>query len=624
MRDFVVASAQSSAVSGGGAQSALGAPATGSPLRVSALRIQDVRVIQDICLDLSETTVLVGENNVGKTAVLRALDLALGSVRPDDDDFRVDEAGVRVTEFVVDLRLSPSTGATFSDEAAGRLGDAVQLENPQFATLRTRGVPSADGSGPILERRWVGGWACERQEAHALPELEHPRADQLNLVSFFLLDARRDLVEEVRHRRSYWGRLLADVGIAESDRIALEASIASLGKDLVDKSTVLAGVRAELEAVKKALGAAVSEVTIEALPARIDEIARAVDVMLTAPGSAALPLRLQGLGSRSLAVVMVFQAYAKLRLGAGFDVQPLSISAFEEPEAHLHPHPQRAMFRLISELPGQKIISTHSPFVTQVADLRDLRVLTRAGSTITVRSVPRTQTDGSAVFDPDALSKLQRFVQRNNGETLFARCVALYEGETEHGAIPTFANQLWGVEPSGRGVSLVSIEGVQNLQHYVRVLEYLAVPWVVLVDGDSGGAGGVKSAETALGRSMTTDELFVLPSGTDFETHLVAAGHTAEMLAAAKSEYGEQELDRYRRLNHGQALKGGAVRDYESAGWENRLAVDFCQSHMKSVAGGRSIALHVLAKPDGAGEPTIPTEIRALLDRIDVIVSSNS
>ena len=439
-------------------------------------------------------------------------------------------------------------------------------------------------------------------------------------MSFFLLDARRDLVEEVRQRRSYWGRLLADVGIPAAERTALEASIAALGRDLVDKSAVLAGIRDELGAVKQALGAAVSEVAIEALPARIDEVARAVDVMLKAPGSASLPLRLQGLGSRSLAVVMVFQAYARLRLGAGFDVPPLSVAAFEEPEAHLHPHPQRAMFHLIAALPGQKIISTHSPFVTQVADLHDLRVLTRVGPTVAVRSVPRTQSDGSPTFDPDALAKVQRFVQRNNGEALFARCVALHEGETEQGAIPAFAQRLWGVDPSGRGVSLVSVEGAQNFQHYVRVLEYLGIPWVILVDGDAAGQQGIQSAESALGRTMTADEVFALPAGTDFETHLVAAGYALEMLSAAASEHGQSQVDDYRAVNHGQAGKGGVVRDYQSAGWEARLAVDFCKSHMKSVAGGRAIAESLIQKLDAAGNPTIPVEIHALLERVDAVV----
>ena len=48
------------------------------------------------------------------------------------------------------------------------------------------------------------------------------------------------------------------------------------------------------------------------------------------------------------------------------------------------------------------------------------------------------------MFDADALAKARRFVQKNNGEVLFARCVVLYEGDTEDGSLPTFAAGLAG------------------------------------------------------------------------------------------------------------------------------------------------------------------------------------
>jgi hypothetical protein len=121
---------------------------------------------------------------------------------------------------------------------------------------------------------------------------------------------------------------------------------------------------------------------------------------------------------------------------------------------------------------------------------------------------------------------------------------------------------------------------------------------------------------------MNADELFVLPAGTDFETHLVAAGHAQELLAAAAAERGQPEVDHYRTVNHGQQYKGGAARDYQSAGWEDRLAADFCKAHMKSVSGGRAIAEQLLLKLDAGGNPTVPSEIRAYLDRIDAIVAA--
>ncbi len=554
-------------------------------LRVAEVRIQDFRAIRELCVPLSDLTVLVGENNVGKSTFLRALEVAIGGSRPVDDDLHVPETGQRGAEFVVDIKLVPADGSEFDDALTVRLGDAIQLPGgePQFVALRTRGRVSADGTGPTIEQRFLNGWSCNRDEALALADLDPPNRDQLRLLSFFLLDARRDIVDELRQRRSYWGRLLSDVGVSDADRVALEATLATVGAEVVAKSSVLTTLRGELEHVRDALGSVVSSVTIEAIPARIDELIRAVDVLLKAPGSAALPLRLQGMGSRSLAVVMVFQAFARLRLGVDQDIRPLPVSAFEEPEAHLHPHPQRAMFHLVSELPGQKLVSTHSPYVTQVADLFDVRVFTRAGGTIQCRYVARERPDGTPTFDAEGLAKARRFVQRNNGEVLFARCVVLYEGDTEDGALPVIARARWGVDPTAHGVSLVDAQGAGNFKHFVRVLDAFSIPWVVLADGDSAGQDAVRAIGSGLERATSGDEIFMVPGGTSLEKNLVDEGFHSELKAAIESIHGATALEDYRTTLHGkeraqQRLGTTSPRDGEIVFWSTSAGIE-CGMH---------------------------------------------
>ena len=46
-------------------------------MRITRIEIQNFRSIQDVSIDLGDTTVLVGPNNAGKTAILDALRIAL-------------------------------------------------------------------------------------------------------------------------------------------------------------------------------------------------------------------------------------------------------------------------------------------------------------------------------------------------------------------------------------------------------------------------------------------------------------------------------------------------------------------------------------------------------------------
>jgi putative ATP-dependent endonuclease of OLD family len=591
-------------------------------MRLAAARVQDFRGITDICISFDDMTVLVGENNVGKSSLLAALEVALTSSRPTDDDLRVDAAGSRASEFVVDLRLEPGTGDEFEEAAAVRLGDAVRLPatGKQFVVLRCRGRGGVDGSELTKELRFLADWSCDRAVAATVTELRPATRGQLSLLSFFLLDARRDMLDELRLRRSYWGRLLADVGINDADRAALEAQLLTLGSEVVRKSTVLSELHKGLARIQDALGTAVQQVALEAVPSRLEELAKAVDVLLQAPGSAALPLRVQGMGARSLAVVMVFQAFTQMRLGQGQDVAPMPLAAFEEPEAHLHPHPQRAMFKLIEALPGQKIVSTHSPYITQVADLFAIRSLTRSAGVITCAQVPVSRSDGSPLFDDEGKDKARRFVQQNNGEVLFARCVILYEGETEDGALPVFARSRWGAEPATHGVSIVSTSGVGNLKHFIPVLEHLSVPWLALTDGDTAADKAVAAVEHQLERSLLATEVFRMPAGTDFEQYLLQAGYSQQLQAGISAVHGTTALDDWRNLMHGQNKNKMEVRDYQSSGWENRLIEDYCKMHMKTPRGGGGIATAIADAVAVGTQPSLPDPILRMLEQAETII----
>ena len=267
-------------------------PPTPSPvpaqadLVVKEIRIEDFRGLQEFWTPLRNLTVFVGENNVGKTSILQALSVFFGNTRPSEDDLYVSSDGSRAKAFTIDVRFEPANGTAFSGPVRTRIGQAIQLASgpqPEFYAIRAVGKKSPDGVGLEIERRFLQGWATSRTAAAGLTKLPGYVRQEQELVAFFLLDARRDLVDELRNRSSHWGRVLSDVAIPDDERLPLEAKLSELGSDIVEKSPVLVGLKAALSKVKDALGGSVSDVAISPLPGRVEELVRAVDVLLWHP-----------------------------------------------------------------------------------------------------------------------------------------------------------------------------------------------------------------------------------------------------------------------------------------------------------------------------------------------------
>ena len=99
-------------------------------MRVTAIRIENFRGIKQLELELDETTVLIGENNSGKTAVLAALRLCLrdlGSRRRtvfDTLDFHLPDADAEPSSakpIQIEVSFSEQKMDEWNDQLVGRL-----------------------------------------------------------------------------------------------------------------------------------------------------------------------------------------------------------------------------------------------------------------------------------------------------------------------------------------------------------------------------------------------------------------------------------------------------------------------------------------------------------------------
>lgn len=154
------------------------------------------------------------------------------------------------------------------------------------------------------------------------------------------------------------------------------------------------------------------------------------------------------------------------------------ILAAEEPEAHLHPHVQRVLFRRLLHEERALIVTTHSPHLASVTPLVSLVLLRDIGDETGAFDARSVGLDERAERD------LERYLDVTRAEILFARVVILVEGIAELYLIPAFA-AAGGLDLDAHGVSVCSVHGT-DFAPYRRLLgdTGLDVPNVVVTDGD--------------------------------------------------------------------------------------------------------------------------------------------
>lgn len=493
---------------------------------ISRVQIKNFRNFLDVDVALDHKQVIIGENNVGKTNFLRAVQLILDKDYSDSDrqltpeDFHdsIDKPMENGEEIEINLEIK---GYEHNSKLKAQFVDAVISDTPPTLRFTYKFVANRDEFGKIINYKYFIFKGNNEDNRFT--------NDDRSYINIYVIRALRDVERELKsNKNSPLYKLVkqyeistdhleeisdalkeAAEGILDLDEIihikdTISSRFASLSGLQTDHQITLRTFDIDTERLLYTLQVymGLKERPVSELSLGLANILYISLMLILLKDKTILPIikseQFESLvaGDEKGILSKLYEASEKgnyiLRKEIEDDDieslynfmdehnyrhQAFTILAVEEPEAHLHPTLQRLIYREVLHNSNTSVIFTsHSTYITSVTPLNYV---------VHIRKV----NDSSKVFSTVNLSlqdkekrDIERYIDAKRGEIYFGKGIILAEGITEEYFIPAAADLI--EKPlDNYGIVVCNVDST-NFRPYIQLLNTLNIPWVLFTDGD--------------------------------------------------------------------------------------------------------------------------------------------
>ena len=436
---------------------------------IKTVAIKGFRNFRDAVINLSEKTLVIGSNDVGKSNLIYALRILLDrsfsdiDIEPKKNDFYAYEETNELSIRIYLANISEECILAKLRENISDSGESV-IEYKAFFNPSTNQLSYKIFLGP------------DDQNMHEIESRFYTKVLNLKFIG-----SRRDLSSFIRSEKQ---KLLDEArsGRAEKEINEDTAILQEIENDLVHVNEKVI----ELNYVKTATTGINNQLSALSYHNQTQDLA--FDIGASDPTSFISDLQLAskiknqsvtvgGDGRNNQIHLALWSSRNKLLRDKKKNLLEVSIFCIEEPEAHLHPHQQRKLASFLSEvLEGQVIITSHSPHIAcEVPPSSIIRLYFHDNET-------SAAGDGINSSTEDEFIKFGYRLNVLASEVFFSDVVFLVEGPSEILFYKAIANKV-GVDLDRLNISLLMVDGI-GFSPYSSLLKSLRIPFVIRTDND--------------------------------------------------------------------------------------------------------------------------------------------